>query len=211
MDEIFKNVDEDKRARIINCSFEEFGKNGFKKASTNNIVKNAKVSKGILFHYFGNKQGLYEKLTEYALNLINDSLEDGINWDESDFFLRAKRAVIIKASLTNRYPYIYEFLMVVFQGMKMEEIQLKAMSYSAELVNKTYTHNIDFTLFKADLDMTVTMNIIKWTFEKMSADAWEKSLVEGTPLDIERMGKDADIYIDALRKAFYKEETGELK
>lgn len=211
MDEIFKNVDEEKRERIINCSFEEFAKNGFKKASTNNIVKNAKVSKGILFHYFGNKQGLYDKLIEYALNIINASLEDGINWDESDFFLRVKRVVIIKASMTNRYPYIYEFLMVVFQGMKLEEIQLKAMSYSAELVNKTYTHNIDLTLFKADLDMTVTMNIIRWTFEKMSVDAWNKSLVEGTPLEIERMNTDTDTYINALRKAFYKDEMEKLK
>lgn len=206
LDEIFKNIDEDKRKRIINSAFEEFSKNGFKKASTNEIVKNAKVSKGILFHYFGNKQGLYDKLIEYALDLIIDSLEEGINWEESDFFLRAKRAVIIKASMTNRFPYIYEFLMKVFEGMKIEEVQLKTMSHSAELMNKTYTHNIDFTLFKDNLDMTVTMNIIKWTFEKMGADAWGKSLNQGTPLDVELLNGQSDTYIKALRRAFYKNE-----
>lgn len=58
--EIFKNIDEEKRGRIINSALEEFSKNSFDKASTNIIVKNAGISKGSLFHYFKNKQELYE-------------------------------------------------------------------------------------------------------------------------------------------------------
>ena len=39
MNEILKNMDAEKRDRIINAALEEFAKNGFDKASTNNIVK----------------------------------------------------------------------------------------------------------------------------------------------------------------------------
>ena len=56
MEKIFKNIDIEKRDRIINSALEEFSKNRFEKASTNNIVKNANISKGLLFHYFANKK-----------------------------------------------------------------------------------------------------------------------------------------------------------
>ena len=52
MDEILKKMDQDKRERIINSSLEEFSKNKFEKASTNTIVKNANISKGLLFRVF---------------------------------------------------------------------------------------------------------------------------------------------------------------
>ena len=50
MYESFENLPEDKKKRIIEASIEEFAKKGYEKASTNNIVKTAGISKGILFH-----------------------------------------------------------------------------------------------------------------------------------------------------------------
>jgi AcrR family transcriptional regulator len=44
MEEILKNMGEEKRNRIINSALEEFSKNSFEKASTNNIVKKAGIS-----------------------------------------------------------------------------------------------------------------------------------------------------------------------
>ena len=45
-------MDEEKKQKIINASIEEFSK-GYSLASTNEIVRKAGVSKGLLFHYFG--------------------------------------------------------------------------------------------------------------------------------------------------------------
>jgi len=205
MDEVFKNEDQDKRERIIKSSLEEFGKNGFAKASTNKIVKNAKVSKGILFHYFKNKQSLFDSLAEYAMAYINDSIKNGINWDESDFFERVKNIVILKASITNRYPFIYEFLQVAFEGKSYDEIRNIADRKSSELSQKVYKSNIDFSLFKESLDMTVTMNIIKWTFENMGRQLWSKAIENDLALDMDLISRESDKYIEALRNAFYKE------
>ena len=52
MHRLFEGLSEEKQARIINGALEEFTKNGFEKASTNVIVKNAGISKGALFKYF---------------------------------------------------------------------------------------------------------------------------------------------------------------
>mgnify|MGYP001006429114 FL=1 len=51
-------IDEQKRQRVIRASIEEFAK-GYEVASTNEIVRKAGISKGLLFHYFGNKKNLY--------------------------------------------------------------------------------------------------------------------------------------------------------
>jgi len=204
MNEIFKNVDEDKRERIINSSLEEFSRNGFNKASTNVIVKNAKISKGLLFHYFGNKLELYNKLIEFVIELMNESISNNINWDEKDFFLRIKEIVIIKTSMTNKYPYIYEFLKVVFEGKSVEEIQEVAGKHSADLTQKVYTYNIDFSLFRDEIDMEIAMNIIRWTFEKFGVEVWEKGKSEEALIDMRVVSEETDKYINTLRKAFYK-------
>jgi len=207
MDEIFKNVEAEKRERIINSALEEFSKNGFEKASTNEIVKNANISKGSLFHYFGNKQQLFDKLIEFVVELINDSISNTINWEESDFFLRVKEVVLIKASMTNRYPYIYDFFTVIFEGKSIKEMKTIAGKQTGELSQKIYTHNIDFSLFKDGIDLTITMNIIQWTFEKFSEEAWEKSKNQGVTLDMKGISEESDAYINALRKAFYKKQV----
>ena len=44
------NLENEKVLRIVNCGFEVFAKNNFEKASTNLIVENAKISRGLLYH-----------------------------------------------------------------------------------------------------------------------------------------------------------------
>ncbi|KNY27519.1 TetR/AcrR family transcriptional regulator [Pseudobacteroides cellulosolvens] len=70
MNSTFEGLPEDKRKLIIDACMEEFAQNGYEKASTNTIVKNAGISKGILFHYFGNKKNLYLYILDYAVELF---------------------------------------------------------------------------------------------------------------------------------------------
>ena len=51
----FQSLETEKRERIINAALKEFAKNGYDKASTNDIVKEAEISKGSLFNYFNSK------------------------------------------------------------------------------------------------------------------------------------------------------------
>ncbi len=53
--EKLKSLTLDKQERIINASLAEFARNGYERASTNEIVKEAGISKGSLFVYFNNK------------------------------------------------------------------------------------------------------------------------------------------------------------
>ena len=56
MNEKFFALPEEKRQRIINAAMEVFGKNEYKRASTDLIAVKAGISKGLLFYYFHNKK-----------------------------------------------------------------------------------------------------------------------------------------------------------
>ena len=211
MDEIFEKIEVDKRERIINSAFEEFSKNGYENASTNVIVKNAKISKGLLFHYFGNKLELYNKLSEFAMQTITESISKKIDWNITDFFERIKQVIIIKVELTKEYPYIYKFFKEIFKGKSIEEIRKLTDKESEELAKKAYSYHIDFSMFKEEFDLVTTMNIIRWTLEKMGEELWDKMILNEEMFTIKEMEQETDKYIRILRKTFYKEEMEELK
>ena len=194
----------EKRDRIINAALEEFSNNSFDKASTNNIVKNAGISKGLLFHYFDNKKSLHEFLEKYVVKIVIASLQNNLDWDESDFFNRMKQIALIKGRLTLRFPSIFEFFTNIIKDKDYNEILEYRENYAPGLLEKVYTHNIDYSKFKPDLDMEKTMKIINWVIEKYSLDLLERILNTDKKWDYAVINKDFDKYMDILREAFYR-------
>ncbi|MEG1291779.1 MAG: TetR/AcrR family transcriptional regulator, partial [Lachnospiraceae bacterium] len=47
------------KERIIDAAMEEFGANSYDMASLNNICNDNAISKGLVYHYYGNKDDLY--------------------------------------------------------------------------------------------------------------------------------------------------------
>ena len=71
MNEKFFELKKEKQDRMINGAMKVFARNGYKRASTDDMVKEAGVSKGLWFHYFGNKLGLYDFIADYAVKYMN--------------------------------------------------------------------------------------------------------------------------------------------
>lgn len=53
---------EEQRNRILSIALGEFLQHGFHGTSTRSITRKAEVSSGLLFHYFPNKEAVYEEL-----------------------------------------------------------------------------------------------------------------------------------------------------
>ena len=66
MNERFFDLKKDRQDRIINGAMRIFTENGFRHASTDEMVAAASISKGLLFHYFKSKKGAYLFLYEYC-------------------------------------------------------------------------------------------------------------------------------------------------
>ena len=79
----FHALDDDKRERIISAAMKEF-LIGYKHASTDNIVREAGISKGLLFHYFGTKENLYRFLVEYVAETFTQEFLNVLNIRQPD-------------------------------------------------------------------------------------------------------------------------------
>lgn len=197
------NIEEEKKVKILNSAMKEFSKNTFQKASTNKIVEDAGISKGILFHYFGSKKKLYEYLEHFAIKVITDSIVEKLDWDQSDIFLRMKEISMIKFTVFQKYSFLSEFSLVAFQDKSLEEIMAIYPDFPVELYSQVYTLNIDYSLFKENLDIEKAINIIRWTLEKYSEDM-KKMENKKIEFDAKKIEKDLLVYMEMLRTSFYK-------
>jgi len=88
---------EDTRNRILQTAFEEIHKNGFQGSSINQIVEEAGITKGALFHHFKSKKELgYAVIDEIIHGMIKEEFIDTLN-DSSDPIQDLKNLI-----LTNR-------------------------------------------------------------------------------------------------------------
>jgi AcrR family transcriptional regulator len=106
----FFDLKKDKQDRMINAALKVFALNGYKHASTDDIVKEAGISKGLLFHYFGSKVGVYEFVYEYSVRYMILELGTKISRGESDMFEITKQIELARMDAMKGYPYMQQFL-----------------------------------------------------------------------------------------------------
>jgi TetR/AcrR family transcriptional regulator len=204
MDDSFFNIDEEKRDRIINAALEEFSKNSFTKASTNTIVHNAGISKGILFHYFTSKKKLYDYLVDFAFSKIIRAIENEVDWNQSDFFYRIKEVGIIKSKAMAKYPYLAGFTKVMYDTTSLEAMKELALKYNPHIYHDIYFKNIDYSKFKDTVNIEKAINITQWTFEKLG-EQWFNQHKNSDTFDFDKLSKEVDVYLEMLKQTFYKE------
>jgi TetR/AcrR family transcriptional regulator len=203
----FLNIDKEKQDRIINAAIKEFAEKGYDRASTNEIVKEAGISKGLLFHYFQNKKQLYLFVFDYCYELVIGEFYKKINFQEKDFFMRMRQAVMVKMEMLTTYPDIFKFIQEVFME-ESAEIKVEFDKKKTELthinIEKAY-EGIDYSKFRDDVDLNKILKIISWTFEKMSDEALYRAKLSLThELDYQTIQAEAEEYFKVLTKCFYK-------
>ncbi len=208
MDDIFTGMDPDKRDRIINAAIEEFAAYPYDKASTNSIVKNAGVSKGLLFHYFENKQVLYEKLIGFVIQKLFDAIVNRIDWRESDLIERIRQIALIKMEVSKTYPHMFDFMMKTLTYKRAGNIDdivelYKGYGFDFQKVNEdVFSRNIDYSKFRDPETIRESVNIVRWSLEKFGE---EQLLLLGNDgkLDFAQAVAGLDHYMDILKKTFY--------
>ncbi len=203
MNEIIENIPSDKRSRILNSALEEFSRYGYNNTSTNNIVDSADISKGLLYHYFGSKDKLYNVLKEFAVELAFKKVVDDLNWNESDIYRRVKQYYQIKIDIAKQYPYIFHFIKSLRYEMGEKELEDYIATISPTLYKNLLTYNIDFTKFDDNIDIRKSVNIIKWTIEKYVDKAIE-DIIHFGKINENTVWEQVDEYIVILKQAFYK-------
>ncbi|MDR7078720.1 AcrR family transcriptional regulator [Neobacillus niacini] len=204
----FFNLEKEKQDRIINAAIKEFAQKGYDNASTNEIVKEAGISKGLLFHYFKNKKQLFFFLFDYCYNVVADEFYKKVDLTERDFFKRIRQAVQIKVELQTKYPDILTFIQEAFMQDSAEikvEFDKKKQELTAVNINIIY-EGIDLSKFRDDVDVQKVLKIISWTFEKMSDEELLKAkMLPNHKIDYDKVFLEAEEYFEIFIKGFYND------
>jgi TetR/AcrR family transcriptional regulator len=206
--EAFEGISEDKQQRVINAAIGEFAKRGYKMASTNEVIREAGISKGLLFHYFHSKKDMFLYVYDYSLAVVRDEMLEKLDFSDRDILNRFRQMAVLKIDIIKRYPPMYDFLLVANRDTLDEfaaDLQTRNTEY-VEDFHKRILHNVDTGKFKQDVDVTKAISLAFWTMEHFTnrqQDSWELR-VTSTP-DYEHLVQELDAYFAFLRALLYIE------
>lgn len=209
MVEIMPGIDPEKRDRVINAAIEEFARFPYDKASTNHIVEKAGISKGLLFHYFDNKQTLYEQLIGFVIDKMYHAVMDRIDWQETDLFERIKQLALVKLEISRSYPHMFDFLLQMLTYKKAGKVDDIVEIYKGygidfkQVSEDIYTKNVDYSRFREPTITAEAINIVRWSLEKYGEEQLMR-LGADTRLSFEESAAGMDRYMDILKQSFYK-------
>lgn len=205
----FFNLASEKKDRILNAAMKEFAQKGFDNASTNEIVKEANIAKGLLFHYFKDKKTLFLFLYDYAIDISLEEFYKNMDLEEKDFFVRLRQLNKIKLTLLNQYPELFRFLETAYieQSSKVKkEIDKRNEELTEVNISKVF-NGIDITKFKEGLDIKRVINIIMWTLQSYGEEVLKShKLLNNKDIDYDPIFEEAEEYIKIFKKSFYKVE-----
>lgn len=117
MKEIVK--DPQKEKSILTASAKLFGHYGYRETKTDHIAEEAGVSKGLLFHYYENKSGLYQATYTYASEFFYQRIDYSIWTKASDLLEMVVEATKYKIELQLNYPIEFDFLLKAYTEMPL--------------------------------------------------------------------------------------------
>ncbi len=106
----FFDLKKEKQDRMINAALKIFALNGYSHASTDEIVKEAHISKGLLFHYFESKIGVYTFLADYGSKYFALELTGAVDSSEKDYFKVRTMVENAKMMTLKTYPFLLYFI-----------------------------------------------------------------------------------------------------
>ncbi|MHB8076247.1 TetR/AcrR family transcriptional regulator [Desulfosporosinus fructosivorans] len=203
----FENLIEDKKQRILEACIQEFADKGYEKASTNAIIKNAKISKGILFHYFGNKKNLFLYIVEYCLQLLITGYKKYPLQNSKDIFDRLLELGMVKLQIYNTNPNISKVILQAFMNSPEElraEIQDKYQQLSNEFMPSIFK-DIDSSKFRDSVNPEIALEVVMLFLESLQGKYIKKYKGREQELlrDVDKIMEEYKEYVEVLKYGIY--------
>lgn len=195
-----------RKDRILDAALKEFASKGYYKASTNAIVKEANVSKGLLFHYFQSKKVLFITIYRRSYEMILNEIFDHVNFSNRDVLWRLEVSTIERVNAHRKYELLTRFFITNEQinrdGIK-EDIDIIKKEYVQKFYEKMF-YDIDYYLFKEHLNLNDALQVIRFTIDRILADYEDKYDHVVDCANLERLAKHLHHYITFFKDAFYR-------
>lgn len=201
---LFFELNDDKQQNILEISRKEFVDNGYELASTNRIIKAAKIAKGSLFKYFNSKEELYLDIIDISINnMIRDTSNDYTNLPDDLFEMILKYSEIeFNWYINNKYEY--KIIRNAFKkGNPMYSKLIEKYGKSSEDMFFALLEGINTDNFTAEPDMI--LNTLKWFLNSFNEE-FLSELEEEVSCD-----KVKEEYLTKLKSYLELLKTGLLK
>lgn len=124
----FYNLTDERQNNIIQNGIKEFSSKSYTEASTDTIIKECGISKGILFHYFGSKKNFYLYILDYCVKVLT---REKITIDGNNFYEVLFKTMDRKIMNFKKYP-----LEIRFVNMAAKETNRKIADEKNQLLTK---------------------------------------------------------------------------
>ena len=213
MHQAFEKLPAQKRQMIIDAAIDEFGRKGYRAASTDLITEKAGVSKGIVFYYFKNKKNLYLYTIEHSVELLLEGMLRNIRSIKSpDFFTRIKDMVLARIRATVQYPLETQLLIKAFSeipaDMEKELRQIRARQF--QLVREWRKEHLfayfDTAAIRSGVSVQSAIEFIELVFDQLGQKylllykGREKELLENPRPILDEL----DTFIDFIKLGIFR-------
>jgi TetR/AcrR family transcriptional regulator len=158
----FFNLDGAKQKKIFEAAVDEFSQRRFSEASINQVVKNAKISRGSFYQYFDNKEDLYlytlKQIGKEKLNIIGRVGELKPDADFFDGYIYMFRAAL-EWSIEKPKYYRIGMLMELDDSRFVSELR-KALPEGFSMLKGMVEKDIKLGRIRADVDPDLVVDII---------------------------------------------------
>ena len=216
--ESFENLSDAKKQTIINAGFRIFGEHSYSKASVEDIVKEAGISKGSLFYYFGSKKNFFLYLYEYATKIMKQVVdipdENGKPkyLEKTDFFERLEDVKERKMKLSILHPYMSSFIKKApFETA--QEVYGNIQEINQRLIHERisdFFYKLDSHKFRDGIDPFMVLQLISWCSEGVVSQIQIKNMMnpqkKDNEIDYNEVIQLYDQYVAMIRKNFYKDD-----
>lgn len=200
----------EKQEKILQASVEEFAHYGYEKASTNRIIEKAKVSKGLLFHYFGNKRELYLQTLERCVVFFEKYLQKEMQYFSDDLTERIIELNAAKLKIATEEPLMQKMIKKAFLEMPpelkedLEKWQVRLTQKYLPLLFK----GINETYFKEEIDKNKAIELIMIVVDALSAKYikdYQDSQMKASHEDIlNAFIKELRVYLELIKTGIYQ-------
>ncbi len=196
----FFDLKKEKQDRMINAALKVFALQGYRHACTDEIVREAAISKGLLFHYFQNKIGLYRFIYDYSVRYMSLELRSMVSSKETDLFEVLKQMEGAKMHAMRSYPYMQQFLNRCMMEDSTEALMaIEEKRTSLEEVYAAMEGQIDYSRLPEGVDGEKLRKMVDFTIKGLMTQRFQEASFQP-----EMLYQEICEYLNMMKKLAYK-------
>ena len=200
MNSKFFDLKKEKQDRMINAALKIFALRGYRHASTDDIVREAAISKGLLFHYFESKLGVYSFVYDYSARYMNLELRSAVDPKEKDLFEILKQIERARMNAMRGYPYMQQFLnRSMLEDVSEALLVIEDKKGALEKVSAAIDSQIDHQLLPAGIDGEKLRKMLDFTIKGLMTECFLDASFQP-----EMLYEEVCDYLDMMKNIVYR-------